>query len=70
MDHLADVESLVGEDIEHAAGKLGHIEESQARIGLRVKVNEQRAVLAPGNSGGEIDGGGGLPYTALLIRNG
>src|SRR5687768_324295 len=38
-------------------------------IALRVAIHEKRLLLGGGKAGGEIDGGGGLSYPALLIGN-
>jgi hypothetical protein len=38
-------------------------------VGLRVTVDEKCALVGGGETGGEIDGGGGLAYSAFLICN-
>jgi hypothetical protein len=43
------------------------IEERDTAVGLRVEIDEQRLSPAHRQRGGEVDGGTGFPYTALLV---
>jgi hypothetical protein len=38
-------------------------------VALRVKIQQQHATLERGQTGGQIDAGGGFPHTAFLIGN-
>ena len=42
---------------------------THGRIALRVEVDQQHALTDPGQSGGQVDAGGGLADAALLVGN-
>ena len=52
-------------------GRMGLAVEAERdrRVALRVEVDEQHLPPVARRAGGEVDGGGGLPHPALLIRD-
>ncbi len=38
-------------------------------VALRVEVDQERARASLGQSGGQVDGGGGFPHAPFLIRD-
>ena len=42
----------------------------RARVALWVEIDDERLESLHGERGGEVDGGGGLAYPALLVRDG
>ena len=44
--------------------------DAAGQVALGVDVDEQHSLSAQGEGGGEVDGGGGLADSALLVRDG
>src|SRR5204862_5448185 len=60
----------VGEHVVHRARQAPHVEVADRRVGLRVEVDQQRAAAALGQGRRQVDGGGGLPHSTLLVGDG
>ena len=56
--HVVEARALVARDAE-----------PDGRVALRVDVDDQRLVAGRRDAGGDVDGGGGLPDPALLVRD-
>ena len=68
-DFLADVGGA-GEDLVEAALAAGLDAEAAGAVGLGVEIDQQDALAADGEGGGEIEGGGGFPNPAFLVCDG
>src|SRR5207245_9398849 len=59
-----------GEYVVHRARQRPDVEVADRRVGLRVEVDQQRAAAALGQGRAQVDGGGGLPHSTLLVGDG
>ncbi len=70
------LEKLGGIGVAHeevvGSGALGVFVESEAGggVGLRIAIDEEGWDAAGGEAGGEVDAGGGFPYSAFLVGDG
>jgi hypothetical protein len=67
--HLPDG-MLVGDDVVQAGTHLADVQERHSAVGLRIEIDEERGLAAHRKRSGEVDGGGRLTDSALLVRDG
>jgi hypothetical protein len=66
-DDLGHFGGVLGEYVVHRGLDVVGFEEGDGGVRLRVEVNQESFLFLEGQSGGEIDGGGGFADAAFLI---